>query len=151
TLILDALVDEAFNSSVIEGAFSTRKRSKEIIQKNIIPTNVSEQMILNNYKALEYILENLHQPITEKVFGDVYKIITENTLDDEDKVEKYRNDSVIVWDYTNQKQIYEGPHFSEVPKMMDNFFKFINNQEDNLHPIVKASIIHFYMVYIHPF
>ncbi len=149
-LIVDALIDEAFNSSVIEGAFSTKKRSKELIQKKIVPTSVSEQMILNNYHALEYILENLHKPIDEAILVNVYNIITKDTLSDEEKCLKYRNDSVIVWDYSTQKQIYEAPPFNEVPKLMDDLFYFINT-EDGIHPIVKASIIHFYMVYIHPF
>lgn len=34
--------------------------------------------------------------------------------------------------------------------MMADLIDFINN-EDNLHPVVKASIIHFYFVYVHPF
>lgn len=150
SLIMDALIDEAFNSCVIEGAFSTRKRSAEIITKKIKPTNISEQMIINNYKALEYVLENLHKRLNEDTILEIYKIITENTLSDEDKTERYRKDRVIVWDYNNQREVYEGPNYEDVPKMMIDLIKFINN-EDDLHPVEKASIIHFYFVYVHPF
>lgn len=149
-LIMDALIDEAFNSSVIEGAFSTKKRTKEMITKKAKPLNISEQMIYNNYKALEYILENLHMPINESTVQEIYKIITDNTLDEENMVDKYRNDAVIVFDYANQKEIYEGPNYILVPKMMEDLFSFIHS-EDNLHPVEKASILHFYFVYIHPF
>lgn len=149
-LIMDALIDEAFNSSVIEGAFSTRKRSKEIIEKGIRPTNISEQMIYNNYQALDFVMDNIHKKIDEELILEIYKLITHNTLNEEDKTEGYRSDSVIVWDYANQKQVYEGPHYSKVPKMMADLINFINN-EDDLHPVEKASIIHFYFVYIHPF
>ncbi len=149
-LIMDALIDEAFNSSVIEGAFSTKKRIKEMITKKAKPLNISEQMIYNNYKALEYILENLHMPINESTVQEIYKIITDNTLDEESVVDKYRNDAVILFDYINQKEIYEGPNYILVPKMMEDLFSFIHS-EDNLHPVEKASILHFYFVYIHPF
>lgn len=149
-LIIDALIDEAFNSSVIEGAFSTKKRSKELIQKKQKPLNISEQMIFNNYKALEYILNNLDHPINESITLEIYRIITENTLDEENQVEKYRNDTVIVWDPSTTRTIYEAPHHKEVQRMMNDLFNFIR-AEDNLHPIEKASIIHFYFVYIHPF
>jgi len=149
-LLMDALIDEAFNSSVIEGAFSTKKRTKEMINKKVKPINISEQMIYNNYKALEYILGNLHKPLNEDTIIEIYRIITEKTLDAEDEVEKYRNDTVIVWDYAMQEEIYEAPNFTEVPRMMADLVNFIHS-EDNLHPIEKASILHFYFVYIHPF
>ncbi|TEB13798.1 Adenosine monophosphate-protein transferase SoFic [Pelotomaculum sp. FP] len=149
-LIMDALIDEAFNSSVIEGAFSTKKRTKEMINKKAKPLNTSEQMIYNNYKALEYILENLHMSINDSTVQKIYKIITENTLDEESTVDKYRNDAVIVFDYANQTEVYEGPNYILVPKMMEDLFSFIHSV-DNLHPVEKASILHFYFVYIHPF
>lgn len=41
SLIMDALIDEAFNSSVIEGAFSTKKRTREMVQKKAKPINIS--------------------------------------------------------------------------------------------------------------
>lgn len=150
SLIMDALIDEAFNSSVIEGAFSTKKRTKEIIKKKLKPLNNSEQMIHNNYKALEYILENLDVTINENIVLDLYKIITENTLEEENKAEKYRNDTVIIWDYALQKEIYAGPDYNIVPTMVEQLFRFIH-AEDDLHPLEKASILHFYFVYIHPF
>lgn len=148
--LIDALIDEAFNSSVIEGAFSTKKRTVELVSKNIKPVNNSEQMILNNYKALEYVLENFHRKIDEDVISEIYKIITYNTLKEEDVVEKYRNDSVVIWDSGTQQIVYEGPNHLEVPRMMENLVEFINTDID-LHPIEKASIIHFYFVYVHPF
>lgn len=148
--LIDALIDEAFNSSVIEGAFSTKKRTAELVSKNIKPVNNSEQMILNNYKALEYVLENLHKTIDEDVILEIYRIITHNTLKDEDIVEKYRNDSVVIWDSGTQKVIYEGPNYFQVSKMMGNLVEFINSNIE-IHPIEKASIIHFYFVYVHPF
>lgn len=149
-LIMDALIDEAFNSSVIEGAFSTKKRTKELIQKKLKPINNSEQMINNNYRSLEYILDNLHMPISESIILEIYKIITESTLEEDYQVEKYRNDTVIIWDYAIQKEIYEGPNYLKVPGMLDDLLYFINSK-DQLHPIEKASILHFYFVYIHPF
>jgi ClpP class serine protease len=54
-LIFDTLLSEAFHSSSIEGAYSTKKRTQEIIIKELTPQDKSERMIFNNYKALEYI------------------------------------------------------------------------------------------------
>ena len=151
SVVYNALIDEAFNSSVIEGAFSTKRRTKEMIEQKIPPANKSEQMIINNYKALEFIFENLHNPINEQIILDMYDIVVLNTLDDEDVVTKYRNDAVCVWEINAQRPIYEAPHFSQVQELMNQLVEFINDDNDQLHPILKSCIIHFVFVYIHPF
>lgn len=147
---VEALIDEAFHSSAIEGAFSTKKRTKEMVEKKSKPINRSEQMIINNYLALEFVLENLHKPLNEEIVLSIYRILTKDTLEPEDIVDKYRDDTVIVWDYSNQNQVYEGPPHTEVQSLMDDLFGFIHT-EDHFHPVIKACIIHFYFVYVHPF
>jgi len=149
SVIANALIDEALNSSAIEGAFSTKKRTKEMIEKKSLPTNKSEQMVMNNYHALNFILENLNQPLNEEMILSIYQIVVHNTLDPEDVVEKYRNDAVYIYDSFG-KVIYEPPHYSVVKPLMDKLIAFIND-DDWHHPIIKACIIHFYLVYIHPF
>ncbi len=150
SVILEALIDEAFNSSVIEGAFSTRKRTKEMVEKKLQPTNKSEQMIINNFKALDFIIQNLSSPLDEEMILSIYTILTENALDEGCEAEKYRDDLVFVCDANSSQPIYTAPPHSHVQSLMDSLIKFINSPDD-LNPVVKASIIHFYFVYIHPF
>lgn len=148
--ILNALIDEAFFSSVIEGAFSTKKKTDEMITKKLKPANKSEQMIMNNYLALDYILENLSASIDEKMIFNIFNIVTADTLDPEDTVEKYRNDAVYVMNGMGDRVIYTPPPYSDVQNLMAELVSFINT-EDGKHPVIKACIIHFYFVYIHPF
>lgn len=150
SVILEALIDEAFNSSVIEGAFSTRKRTKEMVEKKLQPTNKSEQMIINNFKALDFIMQNLTSPLDEEMILSIYKILTENALEDSCDVEKYRNDLVFVCDVNSSQPIYTAPPHTKVQSLMNSLIEFINSPDD-LHPVIKACIIHFYFVYIHPF
>lgn len=150
SVIADALIDEAFNSSVIEGAFSTKRRTKEMIEKHLKPSNKSEIMILNNYQALLYIMEHLDEPISENTILSIYKILTQDTLVEDDIVEKYRTDAVYVWDTKTSKITYTAPPHEKVQELMNSLLKFINSN-NNYHPIIKACIVHFYFVYIHPF
>ncbi|GAA0717337.1 Fic family protein [Clostridium malenominatum] len=150
SVIADALIDEAFNSSVIEGAFSTKRRTKEMIEKHLKPSNKSEIMILNNYQALLYIMEHLDEPISEDTILSIYKILTQDTLVEDDIVEKYRTDAVYVWDTKTSKITYTAPPHETVQELMNSLLKFINSN-NNYHPIIKACIVHFYFVYIHPF
>ncbi|MGE5373077.1 MAG: Fic family protein [Solirubrobacterales bacterium] len=148
--ILDALIDEAMSSSIIEGAFSSKKRTQEMIQRNRNPASLDEQMIVNNFRALQFILEHLNQPIDETMLLAVYRILTAHTLAPEDQTDTYRDDAVIIWDHTTQRQVYEAPKASEVRRMMDLLFQFIHGPDD-LHPFIKSCVIHFYLVYVHPF
>lgn len=153
-LVVDSIIDEAFYSSVIEGAFSTKKRTKELVKaKN--PKNKSEKMILNNYNALIFILENLHQDLNEEIFITLHKLITDGTLEEDEITEKYRDDYVYVWgeSATKTDPIYVAPHHEEVQPMMDDLFEFIKEEKESffIHPIIKAFIIHFYIAYVHPF
>jgi Fic family protein len=76
--------------------------------------------------------------------------VTKNTLDHEDQVQKYRNDKVFIFNPNLGEQIYEAPDYQKVQTLMNLLFDFIN-RDDDLHPIIKTAIIHFYFVYVHPF
>ncbi|MCY6485507.1 Fic family protein [Clostridium aestuarii] len=150
SVILDSLIDEAYNSSVIEGAFSTKKRTKEMVENNLPPKDKNEQMIINNFDALQYILRNMQNPLNEDMLLSIYKILTEDTLKEDEIVEKYRTDFVGVWDTKRGCFSYKAPDHTKVQTLMDDLLDFINNNTE-LHPLIKACIIHFYFVYIHPF
>lgn len=151
-LIAESILDEALYSSVIEGAFSTKKRTKELVEKRN-PVNKSEKMILNNHNALMYILENLHQDLNEEIFITLHNIITDGTLKEDEISEKYRDDFVYVWadNAVKTEPIYTAPPHDVVQPMMDDLFQFINSNKPFIHPVVKACIIHFYIAYVHPF
>lgn len=151
SIIMDAILDEAFYSSVIEGAFSTKQRTAEMIAANSKPVNKSEQMIFNNYNALHFVMENIEKPLDEEMILSIYRIVTRDTLGSDDKVEKYRTGPVYVWDSALNKAIYDAPTHTKVQVMMNDLIAFINNDVDGLHPVIKACIIHVYFVYIHPF
>lgn len=151
-LTIESIIDEAFFSSVIEGAFSTKKRTRELVETKD-PRNKSERMILNNFHALQFILENLDKELDEEIFLKLHKIITENTLEADEITEKYRDDYVYVMSENASKTepIYTAPKAEDVQQMMDDLFIFIHNDEPYMNPILKAFTIHFYLVYIHPF
>ena len=77
----EAVLDEAVYSSVIEGAFTTKKEAREFIHEGRSPKNKSEQMVKNNYEALTYVLEHIDESITEQTIFDIYALVTKDTLE----------------------------------------------------------------------
>lgn len=61
----------------------------------------------------------------------------------------YRNHGEGV--VKDEKIIFTAPDSILVPSLMKNLFKFINENENKIHPLVLSAIFHYYMVYIHPF
>ncbi len=64
---------KSFLFKIIERTHPTKRLPKEWIEKN-------EQMVLSNYNALIYVLENIGNPISEEIILDIYKIRTKCTL-----------------------------------------------------------------------
>ncbi len=149
-MIRNAQEDEAFYSSIIEGAHTTKQRTKEMVENKVMPKTKDEKMVLNNYHALMYILENLHKEIDEKTILDIYEIVTKDTLEEENISKGYRDGQNYV--SSMEQIIYTPPEAEEVKWMMSDLIQFINNDDDErIHIIIKALVIHFYFVYIHPF
>ncbi len=149
----NALMEEAVFSSMIEGATTTRVKAKEMLRKNRKPKTHSEQMILNNYNTIQYISEQKEEDLTiEKIF-ELHQLVTENTLEN-NAIGSFRktNDVNIVHQITGEI-VHTPPNFEELSDLMSSFITFFNHnpKENFIHPIVKASILHFLIGYIHPF
>lgn len=151
--LTNALMEESIFSSLIEGAITTRVKAKEMLRKGKKPANKSEQMIVNNYKTIQYIIDNQNEEITIDRIFEIHYLVTENTLDKKD-CGVYRNSNdVMVMDQITGEVVHIPPSFEKLADMMAALCTFFNiNSKDNfIHPIAKASIIHFLIGYIHPF
>ncbi len=142
----EGIIDEAFYSSVIEGAYSTRQRAREVITSGEPPKNRSEQMIINNYEALRFVSDHLDGPINEAVVLEIARILTKGTLD-EDTKPGYRDSGVQVMN-GRQEVVYVAPDAKYVKPMMDDLLAYI--ADTTVHPVIKACVTHIYFVTIHP-
>jgi len=149
----NALMEESIFSSMIEGATTTRVKAKEMLRKNKKPKDKSEQMILNNYETIQYISDHKTNAISIEELFILHSLVTKNTLD-ETHVGTFRNNNEInVVNELTGEIVHTPPDYQELEALMQSFCDFFNedNAEDFIHPIVKASILHFLIGYIHPF
>jgi Fic family protein len=151
-LIFDSIIDEAWASIIIEGAFTTHKRAQELVRRNLTPKDKNELMMKNNHLAMTYILEHRESEFNIDLILKIHQIITQGTLDDPEYAGKFRNDEVFIWDKTNTA-IFKPMAAEKITPCLNNLVTWVNthSDEDFIHPIAKASIIHFYLVYVHPF
>ncbi|NSL89995.1 Fic family protein [Chitinophaga solisilvae] len=153
--LISSLMEEAIASSQLEGAATTRKVAKEMLENNRKPRNTSEQMILNNYEAMKWIVENKSMDITKDAILQIHAILTKNTFSERSEEGVIRkSDDINVVDVQTGKSVYTPPPADQLEQLMDDFCHFANDREKLsffMHPITKGIILHFLMGYIHPF
>ena len=109
--------------------------------------------ILNLYNGYKYILE--HKDITKSSLNELYKILSYNLLD-EDQLLKglYRHSDVYIFFSDNMEiEPDKGFEVKNILPHMDELFEYINQGNDisEVELFFKSQIIHFYMVFIHPY
>ena len=149
-----SLMEEAIYSSKMEGASTTRIVAKEMLRKKKSPQNKSQQMIANNYKTIQYIVEHKDEPLTEEALLHIHRLMTEKTMDNPEDAGRFRtNDKVVVADMVEGDIIYTPPSFQEIPEFVKSLCDFFNNDNPRtfIHPIIRGIIVHFMLAFMHPF
>ncbi len=152
--LMSSIMEEAIASSQIEGAVTTREKAKDMLRKNKKPRTKSEQMILNNFITIKHIVENKNETLTKETLFEIHKLITHQTLDNQDDEGKYRTHNKInVVDVVEGEIVHSPPDYKNIENLMNQLFDFFNDNNDKqfIHPIIKGCIIHFMVGYIHPF
>jgi len=149
----NSLMEEAIASSQLEGAATTRSAAKKILREGRMPKNTSERMIVNNYRTIRRLKELRDKPLSRELVLEIHHEITLETLEIESDETDFRTtDDIVVGSKADPTKIYHyPPEVSKIPAMIDDLIVFANEDDEFIHPIVKAIILHFLIGYIHPF
>lgn len=146
----NSLFEEAVASSQMEGATTTTEVARDMLKSGRTPRNESEQMIFNNLRAIQYITEFKNIAIDFAMIIELHTIMTAKT-----EAEKYsgnfRKGEVFITDHVDGEIAHIPPDWQEVEGLMAAFCEFLNDDKKFIHPIIKASIVHFMIGFIHPF
>lgn len=142
----DSAIEEAITSAIYEGANSTRAKAKEFIETEKTPSNKDEWMLFNNYLAMKWIKENTAKNIDSKLILDIHHIVTNNTLEGDDRnfQGKYRDDKVFVGEH-------EGVEFSKIEEALEEAINLSIKNKRYQHGLMKGILLHYFLAYIHPF
>lgn len=152
--LVSSIMEEAIASSQMEGASTTRRIAKDMLRKQLKPTNKSQQMIVNNYETISKISKNSQAEFSTEGLLAIHRSISNKTLDNpQDEGVFRKNDEIFVVDGITGFVAHTPPSHTEIENMIHDLCEFANGDNDDnfIHPIVKAIIIHFVLAYIHPF
>lgn len=151
--MISSLIEESINSSQMEGASTTRKKAKEMIQQEKKPQNKSEIMIMNNFVTMKHIVQIKDEDLTVDKLLNIHKLISKDTLDNSNEEGCFRtNDEIFVANVMKGEVVHQPPSVDELPTLIHDLIKFFNeDSNDFIHPIIKGCVIHFMIGWIHPF
>jgi len=156
-LVKSLIMEEAITSSQLEGASTTRKVAKKILENNLTPQNKSEQMIVNNFRLMQEVLTRQNEDLSVDTILELHKIATFKAIENNAISGQLRQkNDIYVGDEYNES-FYQPPPSESLNERLESLCAFANEchsrkDADNfIHPVIKAIILHFMMGYIHPF
>ncbi|MFQ5493483.1 MAG: Fic family protein [Candidatus Dojkabacteria bacterium] len=148
----NALVRTIHHSIAIEGnALSLQDTEKIVSGKNVETTRVRDvQEILNYRRVVDFIATKKEQKFSEAMLADVHTRLGRKILTDS-KLGQYRHNEAVIVNSRTGEIVFDPPKVSEVPSEVSDLIQWDNHEGGQLHPLLRAGIIHFELVRIHPF
>jgi Fic family protein len=155
--LVNSLMEEAIRSSQLEGATTSRRAAKALLRSGREPKDRSERMILNNYRAIQFMRE-MGDTLTPEIVLELQRILTDGTLDTPDAAGRLQRPDevrVAVYDRQDDTLIHQPPPAEQLPDRLRAMCDFANEADDDpeafMHPVVRAILLHFWLAYDHPF
>src|SRR5262249_25005358 len=119
------------------------------------PRDHGERMILNNYRAMEWLRSKHDEPLTPAIIFELHALVTDGTLDDPASGGRFRRDAddIVVSDET-VRILHRPPREAELSARLDELCRFANATDSGdgfLHPALRSIVLHFQFAYDHPF
>lgn len=114
------------------------------------------QEVLNYRDVLRYIgkrrtTKDRRSSFSEKELLELHRLTVDRVLPRE-RAGKYRKSQVVVKNSKTGNVSFVPPNAPRVPKLISDFFEWINLPEaSEIHPVIRAGIVHYILAYIHPF
>lgn len=156
--LVNSLMEEAIRSSQLEGATTSRLVARELLRTGRPPKDRSERMIVNNYRALGFIRDQIGDSLTPAHVLELHRLITDGTLDDSRSAGRLQTPSdirVAVYDRSDGSLVHQPPPADQLPWRLEKLCEFANGVDDPdaafIHPVVRSILVHFWLAYDHPF
>lgn len=166
--------DDAFTRTVhygtkIEGNDLTQEQAEQLIRVDagtdsqaaaqkagIVARERDIQEVINYRQVIQWINQwQQFVPDPSTLSEDILKTLhslTMQRLIDRQYIGQYRDKQVVVRSAADSSVVFRPPVSVEIPYLIEEFFAWLNSPAiQQMHPIFRAAITHYQIVYIHPF
>lgn len=145
------IFSEIESTLAIEGVHSTRKEIEKLRTVEYKTLTTKNEIIIKNM-LLGYDFIKSHEITVENIYK-LYNLLSRNSLAENEKLQEgnfYRHDGVSIVNSAGVI-IDRGVEYAALPRLMDELLAYINEPKTLNEHLLAAHIIHFYIVYLHPY
>lgn len=148
----DALVRAVHHGTHIEGNDLSKTEAEKVLAGHTIVGRERDiQEVLNYRNVLKFIEGYQGKTVSEEGVKHIHSLVAHRVLAD-DQVGEYRKTQVVVKNAATGEVTFRPPPSVEVPFLITDFLSWVNSVGGNdIHPTLKAGIVHYELVRIHPF
>ncbi len=148
----EALVRTVHHGTHIEGNDLSRTEAEKVLAGHtIVGRDRDIQEVLNYRNVLKFINDFQGKQISEEVIKHLHSLVSFKLLPDE-QVGEYRKTQVVVKNSQTGEITFRPPPAVEVAFLIADFIMWVNGTtNEDVHPALKAGIVHYELVRIHPF
>ncbi|MFC1649450.1 Fic family protein [Patescibacteria group bacterium] len=149
----EALARQVHHGTHIEGNDLSLSQTKKVLEgEDIFGKDRDIQEVINYRNVMNLLdeLVNREGPYQVQDLLNIHRSTVEKIVPEE-KI-GVRKTQVLIKEEGTGKVILSPPPFVEVQFLLNDFFKWLNSPETReIHPVIKAGIVHYVLVAIHPF
>lgn len=148
----DALVRTVHHGTHIEGnELNIAEAEKVLSGAKVVGRDRDIQEVLNYRNVLQFIEQYNNNEISPETLKHIHSLTVHRMLAD-DVVGEYRRTQVVVKNSQTGEITFRPPPAVEIPFLIDSFLRWLNGVgPDDMHAVLKAGIVHYELVRIHPF
>jgi Fic family protein len=146
----DAILRTTHYGTHIEGNELSLTQVQKILDgERIVARERDVQEVINYRKVLDFIENSKSLMIDERMVKELHRLTVAKLLD-YDKTGEFRQKEVVIRNSITGDISFRPPRAIEVPWQIKELLLFVT-EEDDIHPVLKAGIVHYEFVRIHPF
>ena len=153
--LIQSLKEEAISSAQLEGASTTRKVAKEMLDNGRPPKDEHERMVVNNYALMRHAHDSRQEPLTIGLIQSFHALAVNDTEAPQVIAGAFRNDNHVFVQDADGHNVHQPPDYRQIESRLQALCDFANADHNEpqqfIPPVVKAVILHFMMGYEHPF
>lgn len=155
----DAMVRSVYHGTHIEGNELNLNQAEKVLEgQQVFARERDIQEVINYRRVMDFIGEEFadtpehEQPkVNESLIKKLHTLTVEKILD-ASRCGVFRTTQVVIKNSQTKEVSFRPPQASEVEPGIKNLLLFIQITTSNdLHPVLKAGIVHYEFVRIHPF
>ena len=147
-----AMIRSVHHSTAIEGNELNIDEAEKIIEGERVETyrlrDIKE--IVNYREAIGFISGDQNSHITTGLLNGVHKVLGEGILTDS-HLGIFRKKKAVIVNNRSGEVVFDAPEPSELESEINDLIEWDMGEAKDVHPLIKAAIIHFELVRIHPY